>query len=123
MAKILIIEDDTDLADTYRDFLEARGHSVIQATRITEATEQLFRSNPEIITLDLHLPGGTSTVIADFIGCVKAVGHAKVIVISGHTEMIMGEEWLQNADLVLTKPINYQHLTVMIDRLLLTPSR
>jgi two-component system response regulator AtoC len=117
MADILIVEDDIDLTDTYRDLLEERGHTVRSATRLSEATELLEKKTPNIITLDLSLPGGTSSGITQFMRAAKKTGRSRIIVISGHPEMMSGADWMDYIDLVLTKPVDNRQLTLMIERL------
>lgn len=119
MAKILIVEDDVDLVETYIDLFEVQGHSVQYASRISEANSYIAEMQPDIITLDLNLPGNSGSTIAAFVQAAKSLNHCKIIVISGHTEMISGQRWMDNVDLVLTKPIDNYQLTRMIDRLLL----
>ncbi|MEO8606435.1 MAG: response regulator [Chloroflexota bacterium] len=120
MAKILIVEDDADLVETYTDLLEMRGHSVHWASRITEANDFLVEVQPEIITLDLNLPGTSGAATLNFVQTAKALSQCKIIVISGHTEMMSGQDWMADVDLILTKPVdNYQFVT-MVDRLLST---
>lgn len=118
MAKILIVDDDADLVETYTDLLEACGHTVICTSRIREATDLLSENKPDIITLDLNLPGTSDSVFADFVHSAKALDQCRIIVISGHPEMIAGQVWMNEVDLVLTKPVNNQQLTAMVDRLL-----
>jgi DNA-binding response OmpR family regulator len=118
MAEILIVEDDSDLAETYIDLMESRGHSAIHASRLSQAIEQLQKHSPQIITLDLNLPGSSGSAMADFMRQIKAMGRSKIIVISGHPEMISGVDWLDDIDLVLSKPVDNHHLMMMIDRLL-----
>lgn len=118
MAKILIVDDDSDLVETYTDLLETRGHTIICASGIREATDHVLESKPEIITLDLNLPGTSNSVFSTFIQSAKALNRCRIIVISGHPEMIAGQGWMNEVDLVLTKPINNHQLIAMIDRLL-----
>lgn len=120
MAKILIVEDDADLVETYTDLLETRGHSVHWASRISEANNYLASVQPEIVTLDLNLPGNSGSDTSAFIQTARALTHCKIIVISGHAEMMFGQDWMGEVDLILTKPVdNYQFVT-MVDRLLST---
>jgi len=121
MADIFIVEDDLDLVETYADLLEANGHSVVCASQISEATAYVIETRPDIITLDLNLPGNSSAAITAFIHGAKAIGESKLIVISGHPEMILGHEWMDQVDLVLTKPVDNEHLLIMIERLLFLP--
>jgi DNA-binding response OmpR family regulator len=118
MAKILIVEDDADLMETFTDLLTAHGHSICCASRIGEASSLLVEIQPEIITLDLNLPGNSGTVISTFIRTIKASSQCKIIVITGHAEMITAQSWLNEVDLVMTKPVNHHQLITMIDRLL-----
>jgi CheY-like chemotaxis protein len=117
MAKILIIEDDGDLVETFVDLLENGGHSVVHTSRLSEAVEQLEKVRPEIMTLDLNLPGATGEALTDLIRKAKAMGNTRIIVISGHPEMMAGAV-MTDIDLALTKPVDNNHLIVMIDRLL-----
>jgi DNA-binding NtrC family response regulator len=118
MADILIVEDDIDLTETYADWLEARGHSVIYASNIREAASLFTEMQPAIITLDLNLPGNSSSVLNTFIHSAKLLNRTKVIIISGHPEIMSGQAWMDEVDLVLTKPVENQDLLTMIDRLL-----
>ena len=117
MAEIFILEDDLDLVETYVDLLETCGHSVTCASHIAEATTYISGMKPDIITLDLNLPGNSNSAIHSFIDAAKAIGHSKLVIISGHPEMISGQDWVDQVDLVLTKPVDNQLLLTMIDRL------
>jgi DNA-binding NtrC family response regulator len=118
MAEILIVEDDHDLVETYTDLMESRGHSVFHASQLSQAMEHLAKHSPHVITLDLNLPVNSSMTMVGFIHQVKALGTSKIIVISGHPEMISGSDWIDDIDLVLSKPVDNHHLLTMIDRLL-----
>lgn len=120
MANILIVEDDADLVETYTDLLEMRGHTVKWASRISEANNHLVVARPDIITLDLNLPGNSGADTSDFIHTARTLSQCKIIVISGHTEMMFGQDWMAEVDLILTKPVDNFQLVTMVDRLLST---
>jgi DNA-binding response OmpR family regulator len=117
MAKILIVEDDADLVETYTDLFEAHGHSVSCAADIREAIDRLFEMQPEIITLDLHLPGNSNSAIAILVHTAKQINQSKIIIITGHPERMPGIDDNKQIDLILTKPVDNAHLLAMIDRL------
>lgn len=117
MARILIVEDDLDLVETYNDLLQMKGYSTVIATRISEAVERLLQTRPEVIMLDLQLPGARLVHITGFIETAKQCCNAKIVIVSGHPEM-MGDDLLDSVDLVLTKPVANADLLGMIDRLL-----
>ena len=53
---ILVVEDDEQIAELMRDFLEAEGFDVRHAGSGQETTEQLARARPDLILLDVMLP-------------------------------------------------------------------
>jgi DNA-binding response OmpR family regulator len=55
-ASILIVEDDEEIAELMRDFLEAEGFDVRHAASGRETSEQLERGRPDLVLLDVMLP-------------------------------------------------------------------
>lgn len=56
-AKLLLVEDDYDLADNMVDYLEIRGFSVIHAPNGALALNELLEETFDAILLDINLPG------------------------------------------------------------------
>ncbi|MDR1320537.1 MAG: response regulator transcription factor [Gracilibacteraceae bacterium] len=57
MKKILVIEDDRDIAEIERDFLEMNGFVVVHETDGLSGMEQALSGAFDLILLDLMLPG------------------------------------------------------------------
>ncbi|MBX6365992.1 MAG: response regulator, partial [Gemmatimonadetes bacterium] len=57
MPRILVIEDNADLAFGLRNNLEIEGHEVDLAGNGAEAFEMAARAAPDLVILDLMLPG------------------------------------------------------------------
>ena len=55
-ASILVVEDDEQIAELMRDFLEADGFEVRLAGSGRETSEQLERGRPDVVLLDVMLP-------------------------------------------------------------------
>ena len=55
-ASILVVEDDEEIAELMRDFLEAEGFQVEHAASGRETSEQLARRRPDLVLLDVMLP-------------------------------------------------------------------
>ena len=55
--KILIAEDDTDISRLLSRILEAQGYQALQAFSGTEALSLIEREEPDLLLLDLMLPG------------------------------------------------------------------
>ncbi len=59
MKKILIVDDDVHIGNVVQELLEKEGYSVLRAYSGTEALLLLSAQTPDLILLDLMLPGIT----------------------------------------------------------------
>ena len=57
MSKILIVEDEENIRLLYKEELEDLGYEVIQASNGKEAIEKYDLHQPDLIILDIQLPG------------------------------------------------------------------
>jgi DNA-binding response OmpR family regulator len=55
-ASVLVVEDDEQIAELMRDFLEAEGFRVRLAGSGRETSEQFARDRPDLVLLDVMLP-------------------------------------------------------------------
>ncbi len=55
--KVLLVDDEDQLRKVMRDLLEREGYAVTEASDGVEALDQVDRHAPDIIVLDLNLPG------------------------------------------------------------------
>jgi DNA-binding response OmpR family regulator len=55
--KILIVEDQEDIRDIIRFYLESEGYDVIQTDRGEDVIRMMESEKPDLITLDVMLPG------------------------------------------------------------------
>jgi CheY-like chemotaxis protein len=117
MAKIMIVEDERDLRETYSDILEGEGHTVVGTGSSADAIQQLGRFIPDVVLLDLQMPGGSGLLVLSFIRRLPRLRTTKVIIVSGHEEMKDQaiKEW--GADLFLSKPISAATLKSTVSNL------
>lgn len=57
MQKILIVEDDQDIAELERDYLEANGYEVEIAGDGKEGVRKALEADVDLVLLDIMLPG------------------------------------------------------------------
>lgn len=57
MSKILLLEDDANLNETVTEFLEEKGHDVVNVYDGYEAQEKLYESKYDLLLLDVNTPG------------------------------------------------------------------
>lgn len=83
-ATVLIIEDEPDLREIARFHLEGAGYDVVEAADGGEALDRVQSSPPDVILLDLRLPGADGwTVLGDLRRHLDA--DVPVIVLSAHS--------------------------------------
>src|SRR5204863_270523 len=55
--RVLVVEDETDLGEVFRDFLSELGHQPVLVRSAEAALGKLSSERPDAIILDIHLPG------------------------------------------------------------------
>ena len=57
MAKtILVVDDDMEMSDTLRIFLEKQGHRVLQARDGQQGKQLIYQHRPDLVILDMMMP-------------------------------------------------------------------
>ncbi len=65
MALILVIDDDPDIVGVIKTILETAGHTVSFAGTAEEGIEQINSNPPDLITLDIQMPGKGGLAVAN----------------------------------------------------------
>lgn len=60
MKTILVIEDDQQTQEMYKQLLESENTQVLQATIAVQGFDIIHKTKPDLIILDIMLPGGTN---------------------------------------------------------------
>jgi diguanylate cyclase (GGDEF)-like protein len=111
----MIIEDDRDTVAMFRHLLDFAGYKTEIILRGEKAIDRLKIVSPDIILLDLNLPGVSGEEILNFIKQDDRLKDIPVVVVTGHAELALGLE--AQTDLVLLKPVSVDQLTNLILRL------
>ena len=119
MGKILIVEDETLLADVIKKRMEDQGHTVAVTYDAYGGVSQIHKEVPDLVILDLMLPaGGGLHVLRN----MKNSDHTKNVPVIVLTGMQNEEYKKQILDLGVTeyldKPYNPQQLTEAVNRAL-----
>ncbi len=122
MAKILIVEDDADLVETYTDLLEVHDHSVKSVARANDAIALVTNFKPNIVLLDLNLAGYSGAIVINIIRGYSVLKDTKIVVITGHPEMLKGNPNATLVDLVLSKPISNEELLSTVETFIVPAS-
>lgn len=109
MKNILIIDDDISIGNMVEEVLLKNGYGVTRAYSGTEALLVLSSSNPDLILLDLMLPGLNGEEV---LSKIKGI---PVIIISAKVDMDNKVDLLLNgASDYITKPFNIKELLARI---------
>jgi DNA-binding response OmpR family regulator len=121
VAKILLVEDDNDLANMVRTFLLFEKHTVERISNGTEASDQLRSFEYDVIILDWTLPGMTGIeILKDY---RNRGGTTPILMLTGKTSINDKEQGLDNGvDDYLTKPFDMRELGARVRALLRRPA-
>jgi two-component system nitrogen regulation response regulator NtrX len=80
--KILVVDDEVSILESLRGILQDEGYLVSVATSGEQALEEVFKDLPDLVLLDIWLPGMDGLAVLGEIK--KAYAGLPVITISGH---------------------------------------
>jgi DNA-binding response OmpR family regulator len=116
MTKILIADDDTDLLEGLRWYLEAEGFQVTVVVNGTEALEAFRKQRPEIVILDIMMPGLNGVQLCE---TIRQESDTLIMMLSARDGEIDKVRALnKGADDYLTKPFFSTELVARIQALL-----
>ena len=81
--KILIVEDDHDAALAVAIILQRRGYEVVTAFDANSAVTMAEREEPDLILLDIGLPGVSGFTVLERVRTLFTTSHTPVIVLTG----------------------------------------
>jgi two-component system, OmpR family, alkaline phosphatase synthesis response regulator PhoP len=119
VSKILVVEDDPDIADLIRHSLEKAGHAVEVLATGTGVVSHACRQRPDLIVLDLMLPGQDGMTICRALRGEASVQSTPVIMVTaraGVSDRVAGLEL--GADDYITKPFSPRELVARVAALL-----
>ena len=119
MHRILIVEDERDIADLIGFNLQRAGYEVIKAHDGIEGTELALRERPDLILLDLMLPGRDGYSVFRELRRDARTVNTPVIMLTARAQTedrIQGLE--AGADDYLTKPFSPKELMLRVQAIL-----
>jgi len=111
----LIIEDDRDIAALFRHVLDIAGYQTEITLNGKEAVKRLDTIRPDVILLDLHLPGVPGEKILEQIRADNRLKKVPIVVVTAFSEDAYTLP--VEPDLVLMKPVNLEQLSTLVQRL------
>ena len=119
MSTILVVEDDPDIADLIRRYLEKAGHTVDHLSSGGTVMARLRASAPDLVVLDLMLPELDGLMICQAMRSDPATGSIPIIMLTARADEADRVAGLElGADDYVTKPFSPKELAARVTALL-----
>jgi len=117
--KVLLVDDEDTLRRVMKDLLEREGYIVAEARDGVQALDQVDRFGPDVIVLDLNLPGLDGYGVLSHIRSRPATAKIPVVVLTAKSDEDNEVRVFQlGADDFLTKPFRARALSARLDAVL-----
>jgi two-component system, cell cycle response regulator DivK len=116
---ILVVDDYQDAREMYAEYLQFSGFRVAEARNGNEAVAQAFSLRPDLILMDLSLPGMDGWEATRLLKADDRTKHIPVVALTGHA-LAGASEGAKRAgcDSFVTKPCLPDDLVVEVRRML-----
>jgi two-component system KDP operon response regulator KdpE len=116
MARILLVDDDQSLLELLGDYLCRAGHDVSRAAAGQQALTDMAEQAPDLVVLDVSMPGLDGWQILD---SIRATSRVPVIMLTARgdePDVLRG--FANGADDYVTKPFSFAQLAARITAVL-----
>ena len=110
VARILVIDDDPEVVELLTSYLREEGYGVSGALTIDEGIKLVTLSRPELVLLDILLPGGMNGI--EVLKRIRSIDPTiKVIMVTGSRDPLLAREALELGALAyIDKPFDFAYL-------------
>jgi DNA-binding response OmpR family regulator len=116
MSKVLVVDDDTTLLKLLGDYLRENGFAVLATDKSEAALRLLFDERPDIVVLDVMMPGMDGFVLASRIREISSVPLVFLTAKSSESDKLRG--FRLGVDDYVTKPFSFAELMARLTAVL-----
>ena len=110
-----VIEDMEDVALVFHTAMDQAGFEAETIYDGTQALERLAEVVPELIVLDLHLPGATGEQILEYVRSDSRFEATKIVVATA--DVNWADRLTDRSIYIILKPVGFTQLRDMAERL------
>jgi len=118
VTQILIVDDDLIFRELLRETIEMIGIRTMSVSSCEEALPIIQETPPDLILLDLQLPGMSGLELIEYLRAHDTYRGIKIVVVTGSTSAKSSAQ-VQLADRFYVKPVSIQQLIKQIRQLLM----
>ncbi len=119
---ILVVDDDKTTANSLADLLRLLGHTVDVALGPRGALYKLNRAMPDILCLDVNMPGVDGLEICRYIRRDPRTGNLPIIIISANDEKAHKDAaFMAGANYYIVKPAMIEDLETALAQVMKSP--
>ena len=120
--KILIVEDEPEIADNLSALLGARGHKVVTCSEGADGVARARKESFDLLLLDVMLPRMSGFDVCKLLKADPKTAKLKIVMVTGLGRLGDVEEAFRaGADDYLIKPFDSVRLFKKIEKVLATP--
>ena len=117
--KILIVDDDQNIAELISDYLKDTGYATRTACDSKKVVDIIDDYRPDLITMDLDMPKPTGIELLQALKKKESTKHIPVLIISVLANEAERQRLIDDADASFTKPLRFKNMLDTISTLLL----
>ncbi|MDP3536769.1 response regulator [Halomonas sp. M1] len=119
MAKVLVVDDEPNIVLSLEFLMEQAGFEVVTAEDGEQALEQVNSASPDLLLLDISLPGMSGFDVLERLRGQEATAQLPIIMLTAHGRDVEREKGMAlGADDYITKPFSTQSLVEKVKALL-----
>ena len=116
----VVVDDEPDQLEFLATFFEDHGARVFRASNGDEGLEMARRQKPDLLTLDLEMPGRSADEVFEILRTDPELSEIKVCIITGHPELrrLIYDSTVRRPEGYLDKPVDEGRLMLNVRKIL-----
>ena len=115
--RILLVDDEPALRELLRVTFESADVSVVEAANAAEAESAIATQHPDVIVLDLRLPGEDGAELCARLKASDETHHIPIVMLTGAEPEVARRAQSAGAEALVRKPFSPLELLALVERL------
>ena len=115
-AKVLVVDDNESNLELFMDFLDVGGYEALSASNGEDAIEIVRREHPDLVLLDIQLPGMDGIDVARTLKGDEGTKHIKIVALTAYAMQVDRDIFMDKAlDGYIAKPVSLKEFLKALD--------